>query len=151
MSSRHQIIMPSLYGTNLEVKNMKNININSIRTLTHISPNLVTHFCKAAARLSGKIALREQFNIEHEEGSCSSMAMAEVDIEALQSSIANLARLCAKTLWRLNEIAKDSGFKQPLYGVNEMSLSEVIESVTAYVTALVGESDYRDWVNDYDE
>lgn len=126
------------------------INIMSTRKLTAICPKKVAHFCRTAARLSGKLALREQFNAEKETGICSSLEMAEVDGEQLKMAIVKSARDCADTLYRLNVIAKKNGIQEPLKNVAELDLTEIIEAVNGYVTTLVGESDFRDWVSDYE-
>ena len=128
-----------------------NINIEATRKLTAICPKKVAHFCRTAARLSGKLALREQFNAENEVGTCSSLAMAEVDGEMLNMAIIKSARDCADTLYRLNVIAKKHGIPEPLKDVAEMNLTGIIAAVNEYVTTLVGESDFRDWVADYEE
>ena len=127
---------------------MATINIDSLKNLTSIAPTKIVHFCKVSARLCGKLALREQFNTEQSLGVCSSLAMAEVDEEQLKAEIIKSARDCADTLFRLNILAKKNGVLEPLKEVTELDLSGVIEAVSTYVTALVGASDYREWVDD---
>lgn len=129
----------------------KNINIESTRRLALVTPNLITHFCRSAARLNGMLALREQFNEEHLDGACSSIAMAEVDSEELRQKIVKCARDCANSLFRMNQQAKKHNIAEPLYCVDEMGLADVVDSVRQYVTELVGESDFREWVDKYDK
>lgn len=129
----------------------KNINIESTRRLAAVTPNLVTQFCRNAARLNGMLALREQFNKERLDGSCSSIAMAEVDEEGLKQKIIKCSRDCANTLFRLNIQARKHNIAEPLYRVDEMGLVNVVDAVSQYVTDLVGESDFREWVDQYDK
>lgn len=129
---------------------MATINIESLKKLTTIAPSKMVHLCKVSARLCGKLALREQFNTEQSLGVCSSLAMAEVDEDQLKGAIIKSARDCADTLFRLNILAKKNGIQEPLKEVSELDLSGIIEAVSAYVTALVGDSDYREWVSDYE-
>lgn len=122
------------------------ISVNSLRALTAIAPGSVAHFCKCAARLTGKIALREQFR-----DGCNSMALAEVDEATLQQAITKYAKECRDTLWRLNSTAKNNGIKQPCYEVAEVGLFEVTNAVVAYVEELVGSVNAYEWLRDYDE
>lgn len=128
----------------------KNINIESTRRLALVTPTLVTHFRRCAARLNGMLALREQFNTELLDGRCSSIAMAEVDSDELRQKIVKCTRDCANSLFRLNQQAKKHNIVEPLYCVSEMGLVDVVDAVCRYVTDLVGESDFREWVNKYD-
>ena len=130
--------------------NSNKICIDSIRSLTKICPNKIVHFCRVSARLVGKLALREQFLNECNAGECSSLAMAEVDSDGLQEAIVRCARDCADTMYRLNTIAKQHGIKEPMNGIKNMNLSDVIEAINSYVTTLIGSSDFREWVDDYD-
>lgn len=126
-----------------------NINIISMKQLVPVCTGNVRHFCKYAARLYGKLALREQLNYETATHSFSSIEMVIADREELKAEIINLARECATTMRRLNINAKKAGICPPLVAIDNMELSDFIEAIDNYVTALVEESDYKMWQEEF--
>lgn len=125
---------------------MKKINENNMKSMACVESNLVKHFVRSASRLLGKIALREQFNLESVTG-FTSYKMVGIDHEDLCRQITKDAIITAKALCRLNAHAVQRGIGPCLYGIEEMSLSEVVESVTEYTEKLIRQSDYQMWLD----
>jgi len=117
-------------------RNMKRMAISS--------PNLVKHFIRSTARLYGKLALREQFNLELTTG-FTSYKMVELDHEELCREIIKDAKITAKSLCRLNTLSLQRGYGPVLRRVEELSLTEIIQASADYLEELVAKSDYGDW------
>ena len=122
------------------------INISAVKRLVPIASGNVKYFCQMAARLYGKLALREQLTYENAEDDFSSIENVEADISELKEEIINMAGACAAGARRLNSLAERAGLVAPLPGIDEMSLTEFMESIEVYVSTLVENSDYREWM-----
>lgn len=122
------------------------VNTTTLKKLVPIASNLVEHYCKCAARLYGKLALRSQLDYESVSGNYSSIEMVEMDREKLKQEIIKIAHDCAKTTRRLNAIAEKHGFPRVMPNIDELSLSEFVSVMNKYVEELVAESDYRSFL-----
>ena len=120
------------------------INTTTLKKLVPIASGTVTHFCKSAGRLYGKLALREQLNYESVTH-YTSIEHVDINREDLKREIINLARDCGTTIRRLNIMAKKHNFPAVLANIDELSLTQFIELIDTYITELVADSDFRDW------
>lgn len=127
---------------------MKNINVNTIKSLVPVCPNKIVFFCRCAARLIGKVALREQLNYEASTRNWSSLEAVEADRVELKQQIVKEARLAAKTIRSLNVIADKQGlYPLPLQSIDELSISDFIEVVNVYIDDLIADSEFRAWTS----
>ena len=117
------------------------IKVSSLKKLARIYSNQVKHFCKSSARLYGKIALREQLQYDGPV----TIAQVEIDRADLQREIVQLANDCRSSVRRLNVMAEGQNIPLPLYEVDELGLTDFIDTIIEYVSRLVSESDFRGW------
>lgn len=125
----------------MENTNISTIKVSSLKKLAPLYSNQVKHFCKLSARLYGKLALREQLTIEGPK----TIQQVEEDCAELQKEIVQLANSCRVSIRRLNQMAVSRDIPRPLFGVDDMGLSDFIAAINEYVSRLVAESDFRSW------
>ena len=123
------------------------INVNSVKALAPVCPNIVKHFCRTASRLHGQIAFREQLNMAEESGKYTTFQLVEADMQDLQQSILHTASECRTLLIKLNVLAKKHNIRAVCTSLDEVAVSGFITATVAYVEELVAKSDYSSWIN----
>ena len=73
------------------------------------------------------------------------IAQVEIDRADLQREIVQLANDCRSSVRRLNVMAEGQNIPLPLYEVDELGLTDFIDTIIEYVSRLVSESDFRGW------
>ena len=126
------------------------INTNNLKALIPYCPNRIKNFVRLAARVHGKLALREQLNYETENHDFSSIKMVNLDRAELKREIIHEATLCASALRALNHIAESHNLPLPSKNLEEINLTEFLNLIDTYVTELVAASDYAKWSEAYE-
>ena len=129
---------------------MIKVNTSVLRKLALVGgySNLIKAVVKNSALLCGKLALRQQLTAEEEMG-FSSLEMVDLSTEHIEiaNTIVVTTQKIANLLSRCNKAGLERGFGLACKGIDDASLSQVIEAVENYVQELLAESDFRTWID----